>query len=96
MTSTAHAQEVDIASQTAVKTRMIVIPHGLESFFYSRLSERYKDRRDVQIVIDRRSDERRRSEPSGAGAAPLPERRNNSRRNEGPRWSLPDMPVATF
>ena len=83
-----------MASQTAVQTRMIVIPNELESFFYGRLSERYKDRRDVKVIVDRRSNERRRSEPCEANADPSPERRNNSRRNEGPRWSLADMPFS--
>jgi len=83
-----------MASQTAVQTRMIVIPDELESFFYSRLSERYKDRGDVQVIVDRRCNERRRSEPCEDGVTPSPERRSSSRRNEGPCWSLADMPFS--
>ena len=83
-----------MASQTAAQTRTIVIPNGLESFFYGRLSERYKDRRDVKVIVDRRSNERRRSEPCEAGATSSSERRSSSRRNEGPRWSLADMPFS--
>ena len=82
-----------MASQTAVKTRMLVIPRGLEGFFYGRLSERYSDRRDVHIVVDRRGSDRRQ-EPRGADGNPSTERRSTSRRSEGTRWSLPDMPFA--
>ena len=83
-----------MASQTAVQTRMIVIPNELESFFYGRLSERYRDRCDVQVIVDRRRNDRRRSESCEAGASSSPERRSSSRRNEGPCWSLADMPFS--
>lgn len=84
-----------MAEQTAEQVRMIVIPRELEGFFYERLSERYRDRPDVKVIVDRRLRERRRSVPYQAGPAPLTNRRRADRRTQGPRWSLAEMPFST-
>ena len=71
-----------------------MIPRQLEGFFYERLSNRFSDRDDVRVVVDRRVGERRRPRwVSGAG--PSTERRGHeNRRAEKPAWSLPDMPFS--
>jgi hypothetical protein len=79
-------------SQTA-PTKIIVVPRPLEGFFYERLAERYADRDDVRVVVDRRVGERRRQRWV-TGSEPLSERRRSDRRDGTVAWSLADMPFA--
>ncbi len=74
-------------SATAGRNKVIVIPRGLEDFFYDRLCRRYAGRSDVTILVDRRWGERR-----AAGQAVFPERRQGERRREAGGWALPEMP----
>ncbi len=71
----------------AGRQKVIVIPRGLEDFFYERLLRRYAGRSDVTIMVDRRWGERR-----AAVQAVFPERRRNDRRRDGSDWSLAEMP----
>jgi hypothetical protein len=66
---------------------VIVIPRGLEDFFYDRLCRRYAGRSDVTILVDRRWGERRAIEQ-----AVFPERRSSERRRAAGDWVLPEMP----
>jgi hypothetical protein len=70
--------------------KVIVIPRGLEEFFYDRLRRRYGGRRDVKIVVDRRWGERRAIQE-----AIFPDRRRTERREPTGSWSLADMPFTT-
>jgi hypothetical protein len=74
-------------SAAAERKRVIVIPRGLEDFFYDRLCRRYAGRSDVTILVDRRWGERRAIEQ-----AVLPERRCSDRRRAAGGWVLPEMP----
>jgi hypothetical protein len=87
-------REVGMAEQTAERVRTIVIPRELEAFFFDRLRERYQQRSDVEVIVDRRQTERRRPSPYRVSPGPLAERRRRERRDERPRWSLPEMPFA--
>jgi hypothetical protein len=69
------------------RKKVIVIPRGLEDFFYDRLCRRYAGRPDVTILVDRRWGERRAAEQ-----AVFPERRRGERRGDTGGWALPDMP----
>lgn len=71
----------------AGRKRVIVIPRGLEDFFYDRLCRRYAGRSDVTILVDRRWGERRAAEQ-----AVFPERRQGDRRRDDGAWALPEMP----
>lgn len=74
--------------------RTIVIPRQLEGFFRERLTERFADRDDIRIVVDRRVGERRQPRwVSGPG--PLSDRRQSERRDTAVVWSLADMPFAS-
>jgi len=80
-------------SAQSVQPRTIVIPRQLEGYFYERLSTSFADRSDVEVVVDRRTGERRRPRwVSGSG--PFTERRHGDRRAGDVVWSLPDMPYA--
>ena len=73
--------------------KLLVVPRQLEGFFYERLSQRFAERTDVKVVVDRRAGERRHDRwVSGPG--PLSERRGSDRRDNEVLWSLPDMPFA--
>jgi len=74
-------------SAAAERKKVIVIPRGLEDFFYDRLCRRYASRSDVTILVDRRWGERRAIEQ-----AVLPERRQSDRRRDDGDWALPEMP----
>jgi hypothetical protein len=69
------------------RNKVIVIPRGLEDFFYERLCRRYAGRSDVTILVDRRWGERRAVEQ-----AVFPERRQGDRRRDDDTWALPEMP----
>lgn len=77
-------------SAAAGENRVIIIPRGLEDFFYDRLCRRYAGRSDVTILVDRRWGERRAIEQ-----AVLPERRRDDRRRRDTAWALPEMPFET-
>jgi len=77
-------------SAAAGRKKVIVIPRGLEEFFYDRLCRRYAGRSDVTILVDRRWGERRAIEQ-----AVLPERRRSERRRTLGDWVLPEMPFET-
>ncbi len=83
-----------MADQTAKKARVIVIPRELEGFFYERLSERYQGNPNVRVIVDRRKNDRRSRAAYQLGPGPLADRRRGDRRNEGPRWSLAEMPFS--
>lgn len=73
------------------RKKVIVIPRGLEDFFYDRLCRRYAGRSDVTILVDRRWGERRAIEQ-----AVFPERRRSEeRRRAVGDWVLPEMPFET-
>jgi|YelNatPaOPRAMG01_1025707.scaffolds.fasta_scaffold22784_3 hypothetical protein len=74
----------------AGQQKVIVIPRGLEEFFYDRLCQRYSNRPDVKIVVDRRWGERRALQE-----AVFPDRRRRDRRAMAASWSLADMPFTT-
>ncbi len=74
----------------ASRQKVIVIPRGLEEFFYDRLRRRYGGRSDVLIVVDRRWGERR-----AVQEAVFPDRRRGDRRSAAGSWSLADMPFVT-
>ena len=74
-------------SAAAGRSKVIVIPRGLEDFFYDRLCRRYAGRSDVTILVDRRWGERRAIEQ-----AVYPERRLCDRRRRNGDWALPEMP----
>ncbi len=82
------------ASTESVQPRVIVIPRQLEGYFYERLTSSFAERGDIEIVVDRRSGERRRPR-SASGARPFTERRRGERRSGAVSWSLPDMPFTT-
>jgi hypothetical protein len=83
-----QVQEVTMGgSATAREKKVIIIPRGLEDFFYDRLCRRYAGRSDVTILVDRRWGERRAIEQ-----AVLPERRREDRRRSTTAWALPEMP----
>ena len=71
------------------RQRIIVVPRPLAGFFQERLSHMYAGRPDVEVVVDRRAQERRRAAPS---VPHLPERRKADRRASDVYWSLGDMP----
>ena len=77
-------------SAAAGRKKVIVIPRGLEEFFYDRLCRRYAGRPDVTILVDRRWGERRAIEQ-----AVLPERRRRDRRRASADWALTEMPFDT-
>ncbi|MGO8684971.1 MAG: hypothetical protein ACLQUT_10410 [Thermoleophilia bacterium] len=83
-----------MAEPAATLMRTIVVPRELEEFFYDRLRMQFASRADVAIVVDRRRAERRRPSPYRVGPGPLAERRSCERRNDGPRWSLAEMPFS--
>jgi hypothetical protein len=84
-------QEVTMGEAAAAgRKRVIVIPRGLEDFFYDRLCRRYAGRSDVTILVDRRWGERRAIEH-----AVFPERRRRDRRHNDVAWALPEMPFDT-
>ena len=74
------------------QTRVIVVPKPLAAFFYARLSQLYADRPDVQVVVDRRVAQRRRS--ADAPPRQVSERRAADRRADAIYWSLEEMPFA--
>jgi hypothetical protein len=81
-------------STQSVQPRLIVIPRQLEGFFYERLTQKFADRDDLRVVVDRRAGERRRPRwVSGPG--PFSERRHGDRRDGDAVWSLPDMPFSS-
>jgi hypothetical protein len=73
--------------------KVIVVPRQLEDFFYERLTERFAERTDLEVVVDRRSGERRHDRWI-SGPGPFSERRRIERRDNDVHWSLPDMPVS--
>jgi hypothetical protein len=77
-------------SAAAGRRKVIVIPRGLEEFFYDRLCRRYAGRSDVTILVDRRWGERRAIEQ-----AVFPDRRRSERRRGTGDWVLPEMPFET-
>lgn len=78
----------------ATHPKTIVVPRPLEAFFRAQLEERYADRDDVRVVVDRRIGERRRSDRYVCGPSPLSDRRRQDRRDRDVAWSLPDMPLS--
>lgn len=82
----------DTAETAQPKT--IVIPKPLETFFYERLRERYAQRPDVHVIVDRRSADRRRGDRYVCGPGPLTDRRTGDRRNPAGTWSLAEMPFS--
>jgi hypothetical protein len=86
-----QSQEVTMAKSAAAgRRKVIVIPRGLEEFFYDRLCRRYAGRSDVTILVDRRWGERRAIEQ-----AVFPDRRRSERRRGAGDWVLPEMPFET-
>jgi hypothetical protein len=82
------------ATTQSVQARVLVIPRQLEEYFYERLTQRFAERDDVRVVVDRRAGQRRRRRwVSGPG--PLTDRRHSERRDASAGWTLADMPVAT-
>jgi len=73
--------------------KMIVVPRQLEGFFFERLTQRFAERADLKVVVDRRSGERRHDRWI-SGPGPFSERRRTERRDNDVHWSLPDMPVS--
>lgn len=73
--------------------RLIVVPRQLEGFFYERLTQRFAERPDLKVVVDRRAGERRHDRWI-SGPGPFSERRRSDRRDNEVLWSLPDMPFA--
>ena len=74
-------------SAAAGGKKVIIIPRGLEDFFYDRLCRRYAGRSDVTILVDRRWGERRAIEQ-----AVFRECRSRERRHAAGDWVLPEMP----
>jgi len=73
--------------------KLIVVPRQLEGFFYERLTQRFAERTDVKVVVDRRTGERRHDRWI-SGPGPFSERRRSDRRDNEVLWSLADMPFA--
>ena len=73
--------------------KLILVPRQLEGFFYERLTQRFAERNDVKVVVDRRTGERRHDRWI-SGPGPFSERRRSERRDNEVLWSLPDMPFA--
>jgi hypothetical protein len=80
---------VSTMTQTGA-ARTIVVPRPLVPYFHERLVRLYAERPSIEVVIDRRVGERRRSQD---GMARIEERRRSERRGEGRVWSLAEMPV---
>ena len=80
-------------STQSAKPKLIVIPRQLEGFFYKRLTQRFADRDDLRVVVDRRAGERRHPRWV-TGPGPFSERRQSDRRDRDVVWSLPDMPFS--
>jgi hypothetical protein len=78
--------------QKAPAVKTIVVPRALEDFFAEKLRRRYADRDDVQIVIDRRSPDRRDDLGDQSAVSPQCEK---ERRLLAGWWSLPDLPFET-
>jgi len=77
----------------SIQTRVLVIPRQLEEYFYERLTQRFEERDDVRVIVDRRAGQRRQQRwVSGPG--PLAERRRGERRDASARWTLAEMPVS--
>jgi len=73
--------------------KLILVPRQLEGFFYERLTQRFAERNDVKVVVDRRTGERRHDRWI-SGPGPFSERRRSERRDNEVLWSLPDMPFS--
>lgn len=74
-----------------VQRRVLVVPRPLADQLYSKLSRAYAGREDVDVVVDRRREERRHGHvgpPAGRG-----ERRRTDRRRSPVLWSLADLPM---
>lgn len=73
--------------------RVIVVPRPLTHHFLELLQQRYGDRREVEVVVDRRYGERR----CGTTNAPPghTERRRQERRTAFTGWCLPELPMRT-
>lgn len=82
------------ATTQSVQTRVLVIPRQLEEYFYARLTQRFAERDDVRVIVDRRAGQRRRQRWV-CGPSPLADRRHGERRDARATWKLADMPVAT-
>jgi hypothetical protein len=80
-------------STQSAKPKLIVIPRQLEGFFYERLTQRFADRDDLRVVVDRRAGERRHPRWV-TGPGPFSERRQGDRRDRDVVWSLPNMPFS--
>jgi hypothetical protein len=78
----------------ATRQKIIVVPRPLEGFFLERLQERYGERDDVRVLVDRRVGERRHRNRYVCGPSPLSDRRRQDRRDRDVAWSLPDMPLS--
>jgi hypothetical protein len=72
----------------APRVKRIVVPKPLEDFFAEKLRDRYAERTDVEVVIDRRDGERRDRSPAPTNG----ERRSIDRRLRAGWWTLPDLP----
>jgi len=70
--------------------RTIVVPRSLAHYFHERLVRLYADKPSIEVVIDRRIGERRRTPDR---TARINERRRSERRREERAWSLSEMPV---
>jgi hypothetical protein len=81
------------ASTQGARHKVLVIPRQLEGFFYERLSERYSERGDVKVIVERRAAERRRGRWDDDPGS-VSERRGRERRGEEVVWSLAEMPFA--
>jgi len=73
----------------APKVKKIVVPQPLEDFFAEKLRARYAERSDVEVIIDRRDEERRGGNGSGPEGE---ERRAAERRVLAGWWTLPELP----
>jgi hypothetical protein len=87
-----HPATIPPPSPASGRPRVVVVPRPLAAFFLERLRSLYRDRPDVQVVVDRRFGERRRAE--APSALRVPERRGSERRSNAVYWSLEDMPCA--
>lgn len=72
------------------QSRVIVVPRALEGFFYERLNEHFSNREDIDVVVDRRSRDRR-NEPHSVVSRPSRDRRRGQRRRVAPAWVLADI-----
>ena len=76
-------------TKEALKVKKIVVPQPLEDFFAEKLRARYAERSDVEVIIDRRDQERRGGNGSGPEGK---ERRATDRRVRAGWWALPEFP----